>query len=105
MAKHLAKTFKPLFDRVLVERAQAVTKSAGGILLPNAPKTNEGVVIAVGNGIRNNTGDFLPLNINVGDKVLLPEYGGVKLSFEDKEATLYRYFAAPPKSSISPTCS
>jgi chaperonin GroES len=118
MAKHLSKTFKPLFEyvsccfgcsplfhdhvftiflvthpfsRVLVERAQAQTKSAGGLLLPTASKVNEGVVLAVGAGVRNNVGDFLPLSVAVGQKVLLPEFGGVRLNFEDKEATLFRY--------------
>ncbi|KAI5645522.1 chaperonin 10 kd subunit domain-containing protein [Phthorimaea operculella] len=84
----------PLLDRVLIKRAEAVTKTAGGIVIPDKAqgKVLHGEVIAVGPGARKDNGDFIPPLVKVGDKVLLPEYGGTKVSLEsdDKEYHLFR---------------
>eukprot|EP00199_Chlamydomonas_sp_CCMP681_P003969 CAMPEP_0119107924 /NCGR_PEP_ID=MMETSP1180-20130426/12378_1 /TAXON_ID=3052 ORGANISM="Chlamydomonas cf sp, Strain CCMP681" /NCGR_SAMPLE_ID=MMETSP1180 /ASSEMBLY_ACC=CAM_ASM_000741 /LENGTH=103 /DNA_ID=CAMNT_0007093473 /DNA_START=32 /DNA_END=343 /DNA_ORIENTATION=+ len=85
----------PLLDRVLIEKVQAATKSAGGLLLPeNAlPKVNEGLVLAVGPGRRGKDGEVIAISVREGDKVLLPEYGGAMLKLggpENKELFLYR---------------
>jgi len=82
----------PLLDRVLVEKITAPTKSAGGVLLPESalPKVNEGVVLAVGPGRRNQAGDLIPTGVKEGDKVLLPEYGGSLVKLDQKEIFLYR---------------
>ena len=53
-------------------------------------KISEGVVVAVGPGGRSQKGDVLPLSVKVGDKVLLPEYGGDKVEMEKVEYTLFR---------------
>lgn len=94
MASRAVKTLIPLLDRVLVRRAEAVTKTAGGIMLPEKAqgKVLHGEVIAVGTGIRKDNGDFIPVLVKVGDKVLLPEYGGTKVNLEedDKEYHLFR---------------
>ena len=67
------------------------TKSAGGILLPGAEKpTNEGTVIAVGPGMLMENGSTSKMNVEVGDKVLLPEYGGTKVEMDGEEKFLYR---------------
>ncbi|XP_046669773.1 10 kDa heat shock protein, mitochondrial [Homalodisca vitripennis] len=88
-----AKRLIPMFDRVLVQRAEAITKTKGGIVIPEKSqgKVLHGTVIAVGPGSRNSQGDIVPLQIQVGDKVLLPEYGGTKVELEDnKEFHLFR---------------
>ncbi|XP_029720829.1 10 kDa heat shock protein, mitochondrial-like [Aedes albopictus] len=82
----------PLLDRVLVQRAEAPTQSRGGIFLPEKGriKMQEGTVIAVGSGSRNmQTGEFIPLAVNVGDRVLLPA-GGLKVDLGDGK--LYQLF-------------
>lgn len=65
-----------------------------GIILSEAPRSNEGVVLAVGPGFRTQDGNLLPMNVAVGDTVYLPEYGGVKVNGEgakeDGEFTIYR---------------
>ncbi|KOB51879.1 Small heat shock protein G1 [Operophtera brumata] len=84
----------PLLDRVLIKRAEAITKTAGGIVIPEKAqgKVLQGEVVAVGNGARKDNGDFIPVQVKVGDKVLLPEYGGTKVALEndDKEYHLFR---------------
>ncbi|XP_008557212.1 10 kDa heat shock protein, mitochondrial [Microplitis demolitor] len=82
----------PMLDRVLVQRADAITKTKGGVLLPeNQKKVLQATVVAVGPGSRNEQGQHVPMNIKVGDHVLLPEYGGTKVVLEeDKELHLFR---------------
>merc|ERR1712203_5005 len=86
------KRFLPMFDRILVQRADAITKTKGGIIIPEKAqgKVLEGTVIAAGPGARNEKGDTVPMSIQVGDQVLLPEYGGTKIEIEAKEYTLLR---------------
>ena len=73
----------PLLDRVLVQRAEAVTKTKGGIVIPEKAqqKVQTATVVAVGPGARNKDGGVIPMSVAVGDKVLLPEYGGTKVSY------------------------
>ncbi len=87
------KRFLPLFDRVLVQRMEAASKTKGGILIPEKAQqtVREGVVVAAGPGARNeSTGTAIPMSVAVGDKVMLPEFGGTKIELEDKEYTLVR---------------
>merc|ERR1712195_257879 len=88
---NIIKKLVPLLDRVLVERLIPNTKSAGGILLPEAAQTkiNEGIVIAVGSGSRCTAGNLIPMNVGVGDKVMLPEWGGNAIKVEEKEYFLF----------------
>merc|ERR1711959_758167 len=92
MAKRLVGSFKPLLDRVLVQRTAAVEKTAGGILLPESvqSKVNEATVVAVGPGGRTRDGEAVPMSVAVGDSVLLPEYGGTSLKFGDDEYHIFR---------------
>ncbi|XP_064647577.1 10 kDa heat shock protein, mitochondrial-like [Lineus longissimus] len=91
-AAALLRRFKPMFDRVLVERAVAETKTKGGILLPDKSlgKILEATVVAVGPGVRTETGSFIAPSVKVGDKILLPEYGGTTVKLEEKEYHLFR---------------
>ncbi|KAM7380202.1 hypothetical protein PAMP_003515 [Pampus punctatissimus] len=79
--------FLPLFDRVLVERLTAETVTKGGIMLPEKSqgKVLQATVMAVGPGSVNQKGNIQPLSVKVGEKVLLPEYGGTKVVLEDKD--------------------
>jgi chaperonin GroES len=69
-----------------------LSKTSGGILLPesNVSKANEGEVLAVGAGFRTRDGDVIPVSVAVGDKVLLPEYGGLQLKLDGEELHLFR---------------
>jgi len=86
------KRFIPLFDRILVERFAPELKTKGGVLLPEKSqgKVLEATVLAVGPGARNDKGDHIPPSVKVGEKVLLPEYGGTKINFEDKDYYIFR---------------
>lgn len=68
------------------------SQTAGGIFLPDSKlgKTNEGEVVAVGPGRVTETGSKVPVNVIVGDTVLLPEYGGQTLNIGDEELSLFR---------------
>lgn len=92
-ATNLAKRLIPLFDRVLIQKAEAVTKTKGGIVIPEKAqaKVLRGTVVAVGPGSRNQNGEHVPLSVKVGDQVLLPEYGGTKVELEENsEFHLFR---------------
>nr|AYN74414.1 heat shock protein [Acipenser oxyrinchus oxyrinchus] len=84
--------FLPLFDRVLVERFAAETVTKGGIMLPEKSqgKVLQATVLAVGPGNRTKAGDLQPVSVKAGDRVLLPEYGGTKVTLDDKEYFLFR---------------
>ena len=84
---------KPLANRVVIKKVVAETKTKSGIILTSASKgdqLNQGTVIAVGPG-RLENGQIQPVNVNVGDIVLLPEYGGAKVTLaDDQELYIYR---------------
>ncbi len=69
---------RPLLDRVLVKRLATEEKTAGGIIIPDTAKEKgqTGEVVAIGKGRILNDGSLVPMNVNVGDKVLLPKYAG-----------------------------
>ena len=70
--------FRPLHDRVLVRRVEADTKTAGGIIIPDAAseKPSEGIVVAVGSGYVNDNGDVRPLDVKEGDKIVFSKWAG-----------------------------
>lgn len=92
MQQALYRSLTPLGDRILVKRAPKETQTASGVFLPtDATKDpNEGEVMAVGPGERDVTGTLHVTTLKVGDKVLLPEYGGTKLKLDDAEVHMYR---------------
>jgi len=86
------KKFVPLFDRVLVQKAEALTKTAKGILIPekSVAKVLTAKVVAVGEGARTEAGTTVAPCVAVGDEVMLPEFGGLKVTLEEKEFFLFR---------------
>ncbi len=83
---------RPLQDRVLVERIEASTKSAGGLYIPDTAKEKpqEGVVAAVGKGKRKEDGSLVPLDIKEGDKILFSKYAGNDVTLDGKEYIIMR---------------
>ena len=80
-------SFRPLHDRVLVRRIEAEEKTKGGIIIPDTAKEKpqEGEIIAVGSGARDEAGKLVPLDVKAGDRVLFGKWSGteVKLNGED----------------------
>ena len=79
--------FRPLHDRVVVRRLESEEKTAGGIIIPDTAKEKpqEGEIIAVGSGARDENGKVITLEVKVGDRVLFGKWSGteVKISGED----------------------
>ena len=80
-------SFRPLHDRILVKRIDAEEKTKGGIIIPDTAKEKpqEGEVIAVGPGARNEAGQVVALDVKAGDRVLFGKWSGteVKIGGED----------------------
>jgi chaperonin GroES len=84
--------FRPLHDRVVVRRIQAEEKSAGGIIIPDTAKEKpqEGEVIAVGPGGRDETGNLIKLEVKAGDKVLFGKWSGTEVKLEGEELLIMK---------------
>jgi chaperonin GroES len=82
---------KPNDDRILVKPVQAEEK-IGNIHIPDVAKEqpHQGEVVAVGPGKMNDEGKFLPMRVDVGDKVVYSRYAGEKYSFQDEELLILR---------------
>jgi chaperonin GroES len=83
---------RPLHDRVIVKRLEEERKSAGGIVIPDnaAEKPDQGEVIAVGPGKRNDEGKREPLDVKVGDRILFGKYSGSTVKIEGTEYLVMR---------------
>ena len=83
---------RPLHDRVIVKRLEEERKSAGGIVIPDnvAEKPDQGEVIAVGPGKRNDEGKREPLDVKVGDRILFGKYSGTTVKIEGTEYLVMR---------------
>ena len=85
------KKFLSFGNRVLVKRAEALTKSKGGILLQTQQECNYGEVVQAGPGLTLTNGAVRPTGVKIGQTVLLPNYAGVKLTLADQqEFWIYR---------------
>ena len=84
--------FRPLHDRVVVKRVDSETKSAGGIIIPDtaAEKPQQGDVIAVGPGARDEAGKLIPLDVKKGDKVLFGKWSGTEVKIDGKELLIMK---------------
>ncbi|KJF65847.1 MULTISPECIES: co-chaperone GroES [Rhizobium] len=79
--------FRPLHDRVVVRRVESEAKTKGGIIIPDTAKEKpqEGEIVAIGSGARDEAGKIVALDVKVGDRVLFGKWSGteVKLNGED----------------------
>jgi len=79
---------RPLGDRVVVKPAEREEKTKSGIILPDTvtkERPQEGIVLAVGEGKRDDNGKLIPMTLKEGDKVLFAKYGGTEFKLEDVE--------------------
>ena len=83
---------RPLHDRLIVQRKEPELKTAGGIVLPDsaAEKPDQGEVLAVGPGKRNDKGDLTALTVKVGDRVLFGKYSGQTVKLDGEELLVIR---------------
>ena len=84
--------FRPLHDRVLVERVKEDSKTAGGIIIPDTAKEkpSEGIVVSVGPGARDDHGKQTPLDVKKGDRVLFGKWGGTEVTIDGKELLIMK---------------
>jgi len=83
----MATKLRPLHDRVVVKRLENETKTASGIVIPDnaAEKPDQGEVVAVGPGRRNEKGDFVAMGVKVGDRVIFGKYSGQTVKVDGDE--------------------
>jgi chaperonin GroES len=79
--------FRPLHDRVVVKRIEAEEKTAGGIIIPDTAKEKpqQGEVVAVGPGGRDEAGKLVPIDLQVGDRVLFGKWSGTEVKIDGTE--------------------
>ena len=79
--------FRPLHDRVVVERIDAEAKSAGGIIIPDSAqeKPSQGEIVAVGPGGRDEAGKLIPIDLKKGDRVLFGKWSGTEVKLDSVE--------------------
>ncbi len=83
---------RPLHDRVVVRRIESEEKTSGGIIIPDTAKEKpqEGEVLAVGNGARNEKGELVPLDVKVGDRVLFGKWSGNEVKLDGEELLIMK---------------
>jgi chaperonin GroES len=84
--------FRPLHDRVVIRRAQGELKSKGGIIIPDnaKEKPQEGEVIAVGPGSRDESGKLIPLDVKAGDMILFGKWSGTEVKIDGEELLIVK---------------
>lgn len=85
-------TAKPLFNNVLIERIEANSKTAGGIIIPDTAKEKpaEGKIVEVGAGAIDDSGKRIPMEVKKGDKVLFTKWGGTEITINGKEMVILK---------------
>ena len=84
--------FRPLHDRVLIKVLDSEEKTAGGIIIPDKEKKKpqEGEVVAIGPGIKNDQGKLSPLDVKVGDIVLFGKWSGTDVKIDGREYSIMK---------------
>ena len=79
--------FRPLHDRIVIKRIEAEAKSAGGIIIPDTAKEKpqQGEVVAVGPGGRDESGKLIPIDVKAGDRVLFGKWSGTEVKIDDQD--------------------
>jgi chaperonin GroES len=83
---------RPLHDRVIVKRVEEERKSAGGIVIPDtaAEKPDQGEIVAIGKGKKDDNGKLIPIDVKVGDRVLFGKYSGQTVRVKGDELLVMR---------------
>ena len=84
--------FRPLHDRVVVRRLESEEKTKGGIIIPDTAKEKpqEGEVVAVGSGARDEAGKLVPLDVKAGDRVLFGKWSGTEVKLNGEELLIMK---------------
>ncbi len=84
--------FRPLHDRVVIRRMEEEERTAGGIIIPDTAKEKpmHGEVIAVGPGLRDESGKIVPLDVKVGDRVLFGKWSVTEVKIDDEELSIMK---------------
>jgi chaperonin GroES len=84
--------FRPLHDRVVLKRIEAEEKTSGGIIIPDTAKEKpqEGEVVAVGPGGRDETGKLIPIDLKAGDRVLFGKWSGTEVKIDGEELAIMK---------------
>jgi len=92
MSKTSKTSIKPLFDYLLIEPLEKETTLPSGIVIPDSAKEKpqEGRVVAAGAGRKDETGKRIPMEVNVGDKVMYKKWGGTEIKVEGKDMLLVK---------------
>jgi chaperonin GroES len=85
-------TFRPLHDRILVRRIEAEQKTSGGIIIPDTAKEKpqEGEVVAVGPGARDDNGNLVALDVKVGDRILFGKWSGTEIKLDGEDLLIMK---------------
>ena len=84
--------FRPLHDRVVVDRLEAEEKTASGIIIPDSAQERpmQGKIIAIGSGARDETGKIQPLDVREGDVVLFGKWSGTEVKLDSKDLLIMK---------------
>lgn len=85
-------TFRPLHDRVLVRRIEADERTAGGIIIPDTAKEKpqQGEILAIGLGARDESGKLVALDIKVGDRILFGKWSGTEIKIDGEDLIIMK---------------
>nr|BAW83434.1 chaperonin GroES [Phreagena kilmeri symbiont]BAW83456.1 chaperonin GroES [Phreagena soyoae symbiont] len=83
---------RPLHDRVVVRRVEEKKTTSSGLIIPDSAteKPSEGVVVAIGNGKKNDNGDTIALDVTIGNKVLFAQYAGTEIKVDGKKLLIMK---------------
>ena len=83
---------RPLHDRVIVKRIEEERKSAGGIVIPDtaAEKPDQGEIVAVGKGKKDDNGKLIPIDVKVGDRVLFGKWSGTEVKIDGQDLLIMK---------------
>jgi chaperonin GroES len=84
--------FRPLHDRVVVGRVEGEDKTKGGIIIPDTAKEKpqEGEIIAVGSGARDESGKLIPLDVKAGDRILFGKWSGTEVKIDGEDLLIMK---------------
>ncbi|WFU05181.1 co-chaperone GroES (plasmid) [Rhizobium sp. CB3171] len=84
--------FRPLHDRVVIRRVESEEKTRGGIIIPDTAKEKpqEGAVVAVGPGVRDESGKLAPLDVKAGDRVLFGKWSGTEIKIDGEDLLIVK---------------